>query len=122
MTDDVEARAPQDEIVVDCQLDAPPEKVWRALTVPDLLDAWLATGELGAHVDRRLLEAEPNRLIRYGWREDRAGNGDLDSVVTFHLSETDAGGTRLRIVHGDFAITMMAANANTPSASLRRAA
>ena len=110
------------DIVVDCELDAPPEKVWRALTVPALLDAWLATGDLDARIDRRLLEAEPNRLLRYGWREDRADGGDLDSVVTFHLSETDLGGTRLRIVHGDFTITMMAANSNGPTASLRRAA
>ena len=113
-------KASESAIEVDCELDAPPGKVWRALTVPELLDAWLAPDDLGATIDRRLLAVEPGRWLRYGWREERPG-GDLDSVVTFHIAETDAGGTLLRIVHDRFAIMMMAANCNTPS-SLRRAA
>ena len=31
----------REDIVVECTLDAPPEKVWRALTEPDLVAAWL---------------------------------------------------------------------------------
>jgi len=115
------SKASENEIVVDCELDAPPGKVWRALTVPELLDAWLAPEAPGARIDRRLLAAEPNRSLRYGWREERPGETGVDSVVTFHLVETDRGGTRLRIVHGEFSITMMAANCNI-AACLRWAA
>ncbi|TKB30817.1 MAG: ATPase, partial [Mesorhizobium sp.] len=30
-----------DKIEFECELPEPPEKVWRALTVPDLLAAWM---------------------------------------------------------------------------------
>ncbi|TIT26619.1 MAG: ATPase, partial [Mesorhizobium sp.] len=30
-----------DSIEFECELPDPPEKVWRALTVPDLLAAWM---------------------------------------------------------------------------------
>lgn len=34
-----------DSLVFECDLDEPPEKVWRALTEPRLLEAWLTTGD-----------------------------------------------------------------------------
>ena len=34
-----------DSLVFECDLDEPPEKVWRALTEPQLLEAWLTTGD-----------------------------------------------------------------------------
>jgi uncharacterized protein YndB with AHSA1/START domain len=85
-------------VVTECDLPQTPEKVWKALTVPELLAAWLPDA-----VNSEILSAEPNRLLRYRWpaREDeRDGAGrTLESVVTFELSGTSGGGTHLRVVH-----------------------
>lgn len=109
-----------DAVVVDCDLDHPPEKVWRALTEPKLLGAWLLPNDIRAEegqrftlrdapgadapIDCEVLAAEKPRLLRYSWRgRDRdAGGRALDTVVTFTLDGTAAGGTRLRIVHSGF--------------------
>lgn len=108
------------DIVVDCDLDHPPEKVWRALTEPELLAAWLLPNDIQAEEGRRftlrgapgsdkpvdceVLAAEPPRLLRYRWRgrDGNDGGRPLDTVVTFTLDGTAAGGTRLRIVHSGF--------------------
>jgi uncharacterized protein YndB with AHSA1/START domain len=91
-----------DTIVVECDLPEPPEKVWRALTEPEHVARWL-TPEEGAKIDCEVIEARPNRLLRYSWRDrDESGEGSLDSIVTFELARTPAGGTRLRIIHTAF--------------------
>ena len=105
-----------ESVIVDCDLDEPPEKVWRALTVPHLMAAWLAEGDIKAEVGHRfelqpetgpveceVLKADPRRELRLAWRE-RDEAGDLvDSEVTFVLTPTITGGTRLRLVHDGFA-------------------
>lgn len=87
-------------------LSEPPEKVWRALTEPALVERWLmpnsaATGGErpgfrgdGGRLVCTLIDAEPGRRVSYAWRE-----GALDSVVTFSVAANDAGGTRLTVVH-----------------------
>lgn len=108
-----------DSIEFECELPDPPEKVWRALTVPDLLAAWMMPNDIkpeigsrfafakaGAPIECEILNAEPERLLRYSWRERPApGNAvdPLDSIVTFTLGRTVSGGTHLRIVHDGFA-------------------
>jgi uncharacterized protein YndB with AHSA1/START domain len=118
-----------DVVVVECDLPDPPERVWRALTVPELLAAWLMpndirpqvgthfrfqpetqkTGEEGGSIDCKVLAAEPNRLLRYSWRgsesEHDAEGHSLDSIVTFELSRTATGGTHLRLVHTAFPLS-----------------
>ncbi|HVY81629.1 MAG TPA: SRPBCC domain-containing protein [Steroidobacteraceae bacterium] len=110
-------RESDDTVVVECDLRDPPEKVWRALTDPDLVAEWLMplTGE-GPGIDCEVIESRPNRLLRYGWRDraDEPGNLEadaagarmerdaLDSIVTFELTRSAAGGTHLRIVHTAF--------------------
>ncbi|RWO53657.1 SRPBCC domain-containing protein [Mesorhizobium sp.] len=112
-----------DSIEFECELPDPPEKVWRALTVPDLLAAWMMPNDIkpeiggrfafakaDAPIECEILDAEPERLLRYSWRE-RPAPGDtadpltspLDSIVTFTLDRTVSGGTHLRIVHNGFA-------------------
>ena len=85
-------------VVTECDLPEAPEKVWQALTKPELLARWLPEAQ-----DCEILAAEPNRLLRYRWRageEDRDADGrELDSVVTFELSGTPSGGTHLRVDH-----------------------
>ncbi|MDQ0391651.1 SRPBCC family protein [Labrys monachus] len=131
MVQDGAAPVAGEDVVIECSLDAPPQKVWRALTVPTLVAAWLMPGEVDATpgarfdfdgeasglpgpIECRVLAAEPHRLLRYSWRE-RDGERTIDSVVTFELDADGRGGTRLRIVHGDFVATPLAANTNIPA-------
>jgi uncharacterized protein YndB with AHSA1/START domain len=116
-------------VIVECDLAEPPEKVWKALTVPELLARWLSPNDIRPEVGRRfrlepeieceVLEAEPNRRLRLSWRErQEGGRGDrrdrrdrrtdaqdhVDSIVTFDLTETVTGGTHLRLVHEGFKV------------------
>ncbi|TGQ47903.1 MULTISPECIES: SRPBCC domain-containing protein [unclassified Mesorhizobium] len=127
MTSDKHARAAADSIEFQCELPDPPEKVWRALTVSDLVAAWMMPNDIkpeigsrfaftgpNAPIECEILDAEPERLLRYSWRE-RPQPGDahqqdaLDSIVTFTLDRTVSGGTHLRIVHDGFGRAAMPA-------------
>lgn len=90
-TDDL----PQDSaLVFDYELDAPPEKVWRAISIPALRDQWLPDGALA---DTEPLAATPGVQVCYRMRETLPPC--LASIVTFQLSPTADGGTRLTIIH-----------------------
>jgi uncharacterized protein YndB with AHSA1/START domain len=117
-----ERKPDDDSVILECDLPAPPAKVWRALTEPDLLARWLLPGAIRAEPGHRftlqgesaeggriaceVLAAEPGRRLSYSWRgEDSArdaGGRALDTVVTFELCETPDGGTHLRLVHDGF--------------------
>ncbi|HEY2836728.1 MAG TPA: SRPBCC domain-containing protein [Rhizomicrobium sp.] len=96
-------------VTVERELPFPPEKIWRALTVPHLLSEWLMQSDFAAEtghrfrftadwgsVDCKVLEVEPNKRLAYTW--DAMG---LNSVVTFTLSPT-AHGTHLRMEQEGF--------------------
>jgi uncharacterized protein YndB with AHSA1/START domain len=108
MSDERPKKSVGESVILECALEAPPEKVWRALTEPALLARWLPPMGPGEPIETRLLDAEPNRLVRYGWRGAASG----DSVVTVELSPAADGGTWLRLVHDGLAPA--AANSNTP--------
>lgn len=96
-------------VLVERDLPFPAEKVWRALTQPHLLEAWLMKtdfapvkdhafqfhGDWGA-VDCRVLEIEPQKSVSYTW----AAMG-LESIVTWTLTPT-ATGTHLRLEQTGF--------------------
>jgi uncharacterized protein YndB with AHSA1/START domain len=125
MNDNSAARDTSRSVIVECDLDEPPEKVWRALTVPEFVARWLMPNDMRAEIGSRftlktddakggdiaceVLAAEPNRYLRYSWRGDEglrdAEDRPLDTVVTFILTETETGGTHLRLVHGGFPAT-----------------
>lgn len=110
---------PSAPLVFECDLDEPPEKVWRALTEPRLLETWL-TADDSARSEYEILTAEPHRRLRYRWRDHESGVGDSDgrevhSVVTIELAPAPAGGTHLRLTHGEFRIVSV-----TPSAAAFR--
>jgi uncharacterized protein YndB with AHSA1/START domain len=113
--------ASPESVVVECELPDPPEKVWRALTDPSRLAEWLMPNDLRpepgarfqfnpqhaadghAPLECEVLDADPGRLLRWRQRErDDDGRHSIDSVVTFSLTATPNGGTRLRIVHNEF--------------------
>ena len=96
-------------VVVEREIAYPPEKIWRALTEPHLIEDWLMKndfqpiadhkfnlrGDWGA-VDCQVLKVEPPRTLAYSW----AANG-LESTVTWTLTPT-SGGTRLRMEQSGF--------------------
>lgn len=107
-------------VIVERELSHPPEKVWRALTQPHLIEEWLAktgfrpeTGhrfsvQIGPQPNRRfafeceVLTTEPHRRLTYTWDsiDDETGNG-LKSIVSWHLTAIPTG-TRLRMEQTGF--------------------
>lgn len=102
-------------IRVDYTLSAPPEKVWRALTEPALLEKWLMPNDITPDVGHRftfrtapapgfdgivhceILESERPRLLVYSWR-----GGPIDTIVTWELTASSTGGTHLSLVQDGF--------------------
>jgi uncharacterized protein YndB with AHSA1/START domain len=106
------------DIVLEYELDAPPEKVWRAVTVPGLRERWLPGPGLGAP---ETLAVADGQGVRYRMRDDEPPF--VESVVTFEMRPNGIGGTRFRIVHersGGPAARRLppAANGNAPNLSL----
>lgn len=103
-------------VVVERDIPHPPEKIWRALTQPILIEEWLMKndfepvighrfklrGEWGGILDCEVLAVETNRRLAYTWNfahEDPAYA--LQSVVTLTLTPTDKG-THLRMEQAGF--------------------
>jgi uncharacterized protein YndB with AHSA1/START domain len=112
---DTTAPSQTESISFEFDLQHSPEKVWRALTEPELLAEWLlpviglelAPGAAftfktqpypgwDGTVSCRMLEIEPRRKLRYAWTVPF-----LDTVVTFTLAPTESG-TRLSLVQSGF--------------------
>jgi uncharacterized protein YndB with AHSA1/START domain len=96
-------------VVVEREIPHPPEKIWRALTQPHLIQDWLMNNDfrpvVGHHfnfradwgaVDCQVLAVEPNKTLSYTWAAY-----DLKSVVTWTLTQTSAG-THLRMEQSGF--------------------
>jgi len=103
-------------VVVEREMPYPPEKLWRALTQPHLIEEWLMKndfaavvghrfnlrGDWGGVLDCEVVAVEPNRMLSYTWNfahHDAAYN--LKSVVTFTLTPTSTG-THLRMEQTGF--------------------
>ncbi len=84
-----------DHLVLDYDLDAPPEKVWRALSIAELREKWLPKAALA---DAEPVGSVSGEEVRYRMRDNEPPF--LESVVTFQLSPNADGGTHLRIIHG----------------------
>jgi uncharacterized protein YndB with AHSA1/START domain len=102
--------------VIEREFPHPPEKLWRALTQPHLIEEWLMkndfkpvvghnfnlSGEWGGVLDCKVLAVEPHKTLSYTWdfnHGDAAFN--LKSVVTFTLTPTGTG-THLRVEQAGF--------------------
>jgi uncharacterized protein YndB with AHSA1/START domain len=111
------------KIVVEKLLPYPPEKVWRTLTMGELIGKWLMPNDFAPVVGHRfnfrtkpmgawdgvvhceVLDCDPPRLLRYSWKGGSDANPTygswLDSVVTWTLTPV-AEGTSLRMEHDGF--------------------
>ncbi|WP_454629163.1 SRPBCC family protein [Bradyrhizobium cenepequi] len=101
-------------VIVEREIPYPPEKIWRALTQPHLIEEWLMKNDFKPVVDHRfnlrmdpqpnwngvvdcrVLAVEPNRMLSYTW-----GALGLGSVVTWTLTPTSTG-THLRMEQSGF--------------------
>ena len=96
-------------VVVERDVPFPPEKIWRALTQPHLIEEWLMKNDFKPVADHRfnfladwgtvecqVLAVEPNKTLSYSW----AAYG-LESVVTWTLTPTSTG-THLRMEQSGF--------------------
>jgi uncharacterized protein YndB with AHSA1/START domain len=96
-------------VVVERDIPYPPEKIWRALTQPHLIEEWLMKNEFKPVVDHRfnlsadwgavdcqVLAVEANKTLSYTWE-----SYDLKSVVTWTLTATSTG-THLRMEQSGF--------------------
>ena len=96
-------------VVVEREIPYAPEKIWRALTEPHLIEDWLMKndfqpvadhnftlrGDWGA-VNCQVLQIQPHTTLSYSW----AAHG-LESVVTWTLTPTSKG-TNLRMEQTGF--------------------
>ena len=86
-------------VVVEREIPFAPEKIWRALTQPHLIEEWLMKNDFKPVVDHRfnlradwgvvdcqVLAVEPNKTLSYTWAAY-----DLKSVVTWTLTATSTG-------------------------------
>ena len=96
-------------VVIEREMPHPPEKIWRALTQPHLIEEWLMKNDFKPVVDERftlrgdwgsvdcqVLKVEPNKMLSYTW-----GAMGLESVVTWTLTPAGAG-THLRMEQSGF--------------------
>ena len=96
-------------VVVEREVPHPPERIWRALTQPHLIEEWLMKNDFKPVVDHsfrlradwgvvdcQVLEVEPNKTLSYTW-----ASYDLESVVTWTLTPTSTG-THLRMEQSGF--------------------
>ncbi|MHA7777767.1 SRPBCC family protein [Roseibium sp. M-1] len=82
------------DLVQEYALDAPPEKVWRAISIPAIRESWLPGRDLA---EATPLAEIPGEEIFYRMRDDQPPF--LESVVAFQLRPGSNGGTILRILH-----------------------
>jgi uncharacterized protein YndB with AHSA1/START domain len=96
-------------VIIEREFACPPEKAWRALTQPHLIEEWLMKNDFKplmdhafklnadwGSVDCKILEIEPVKSLSYTWNAY-----GLESVVTWTLIPTSSG-TRLRMEQSGF--------------------
>jgi uncharacterized protein YndB with AHSA1/START domain len=96
-------------VVVEREVPFPPEKIWRALTQPHLIEEWLMKNDFKPVVNQRftfradwgavdcqVLAVEPNKTLSYTW----VAYG-LESVITWTLIPTSTG-TQIRMEQSGF--------------------
>lgn len=101
-------------VTVERRVPHPPEKIWRALTQPHLLEEWLMQTDfkpvegqkftlrnqprpdVSVVIDCQVLAVEPHKTLSYSWHAF-----GLETVVTFTLEPTPSG-TMIRMEQTGF--------------------
>ncbi|KJF66583.1 SRPBCC family protein [Rhizobium nepotum] len=104
--------APRHGIELEYDLDEPPQKVWRAISIPAYREHWLPKEALA---EAEAINVTPGQEVCYRLREDVPPF--LESTVTFRIASNTRGGTSLRVIHelpitGPGRMTKAAANHN----------
>jgi uncharacterized protein YndB with AHSA1/START domain len=107
-----------DNIELEYDLQETPQKVWRAISIPEFRENWLPQEVL---VDSEAAFVTSGQEVTYKMRD--TAFPFLESFVTFRITPNDTGGTNLRIVHklADKRFVQMmsaSANSNTPISML----
>jgi uncharacterized protein YndB with AHSA1/START domain len=106
-------------IVIERVVAHAPEKVWRALTDPAIIERWLMRNDFAPVVGHRfdfhatpvpgwsgithcqVLAVEPPHRLVYSWGDGTESDSGLKTVVTWSLTE-EGEGTRIRMEHSGF--------------------
>lgn len=106
-------------IVVERVIAHPPEKVWRALTTPHLVQEWLMENTFVAEEGQRftfrakpvpgwsgvtncvVLTVDEPKMLSYTWGDGTESDSGLKTVVTWTLTPKD-GGTHVRMEQSGF--------------------
>jgi uncharacterized protein YndB with AHSA1/START domain len=94
MSDIANVPREETEIALEYELEAAPEKVWRALAVPAFRERWLPQADLA---EPEPVASIPGVEVRYRMREE--GAPFAESTVTFRIEPGVQGGTLFRIIH-----------------------
>lgn len=103
-------------LVLETELDAPVDRVWRALTDASVVSRWLMAATLDAEgamhladpvmgegISTEIAESDAPRRLVWRWRHPADGNV-LDSTVRFDLTPIGERRTHLRLVHDGFTV------------------
>jgi uncharacterized protein YndB with AHSA1/START domain len=110
MSDAVNPDHSDANLVLEYEFDAPPAKVWRAVTIPALRERWLPDCDLVGAAPESSIAGEE---VRYRLRDSEPPF--RESHVIFRIEPNEAGGTRVRIIQqacDDFAKLPQPANTN----------
>jgi uncharacterized protein YndB with AHSA1/START domain len=106
-------------IVIERVVAHAPEKVWRALTEPAIIERWLMRNDFAPVPGHRfdfhatpvpgwsgvthceVLTVEPPHRLAYRWGDGTESDSGLKTVVTWTLTPED-GGTDIRMEHSGF--------------------
>ncbi len=94
MSDALDEAPREGEIALEYELDAAPEKVWRAIAIAAFRERWLPEADLA---EPEPIASVPGVEIRYRMREE--GAPFKDSTVTFRIGPAPRGGTLFRVIH-----------------------
>ncbi|ENN88045.1 hypothetical protein RHSP_51288 [Rhizobium freirei PRF 81] len=81
-------------IELEYEFSEPPQKVWRAVSTPELRENWLPKEALA---DPEAISVTPGEEVSYRLRDDAPPF--FESTVTFRIAPNASGGTSLRIIH-----------------------
>ncbi|TYL82981.1 SRPBCC family protein [Bradyrhizobium cytisi] len=96
------------DLVLEYDFDAPPAKVWRAVTIPALRERWLPDCDLAGAEPESTIAGEE---VRYRLRDSEPPF--RESHVIFRIEPNEDGGTRFRIIQQACDVTLpQPANSN----------